>query len=79
MKVLCILNFNYKTASEAQAIAQSVNVDNYDFVKIELAQAELTSKIESKSIPSLIHTLDDYLACIGLAERVLNKIPNDLD
>lgn len=79
MKVLCILNINYKTASEAQAIAQSVNVDNYDFVKIELAKGELTSKIESKSIPSLIHTLDDYLACIGLAERVLNKIPNDLD
>ncbi len=79
MKVLCKLKFGYKTASEAQAVARAVKVDNYNFVQTELKSSEIISTIESKSIPSLIHTIDDYLSCIGLAERVLNKIPNDSD
>ena len=29
--------------------------------------------IERESIPSLIHTLDDFFACISVAEKVLDK------
>ena len=74
MKVQCNLNFSYKTPEDAESIAKSVKVDNYDFVCIKVEQTEIISKIDSKSIPSLIHTLDDYLACIGLAERVIDKM-----
>ena len=76
MKVQCTLNFKYKSQPEATAVAQSVKVDNYNFVSTEVKKTRIISIIESKSIPSLIHTLDDYLACIGLAERVIDKIPN---
>ena len=75
MRIQCTLDFKYKSQTEARAVAQSVKVDNYNFVNTEVKKSRIISIIVSKSIPSLIHTLDDYLACIGLAERVINKIP----
>jgi hypothetical protein len=77
MKIICTLNFKYNDDAEAKNVVQSVQVDNYSFVNTEIIKNEIISKIESKTLASLIHTLDDYLSCISLAERVVTKIPDD--
>jgi hypothetical protein len=71
MKVSCKLEFSYGSEEEAKAVAKAVEVDNYQFVKTMLEGKQLHSIVESESIPSLIHTLDDYLACVSVAERVV--------
>ena len=71
MKITCRLEFGYDSKEEAEAIAKAVEVDNYQFVKTTLEDERMISVAESESIPSLIHTLDDFLACVGVAERVV--------
>ncbi|UCE37594.1 MAG: hypothetical protein JSW00_19435 [Thermoplasmata archaeon] len=73
MKVTCRLEFNYETEEEAKAIVRAVEVDNYQFVKTTLEGRKMISVAEAGSIPSLIHTLDDFLACVGIAEKVVRK------
>jgi hypothetical protein len=71
MKLSCKLEFSYGSEKEAKAVLKAVEVDNDEFVKTTLEGAKLLSIVESDSIPSLIHTLDDYLACVSVAERVV--------
>jgi hypothetical protein len=71
MKIKCQLEFDYESEDEAKAVAKAVEVDNYQFVSISLKGKKLISIAESESIPSLIHTLDDFLACVGVAEKVV--------
>jgi hypothetical protein len=71
MKISCKLEFIYGSEEEAKAILNAVEVDNYQFVNTTLEGERLLSTVESDSIPSLIHTLDDYLACVSVAERVV--------
>jgi hypothetical protein len=73
MKVKCKMEFEYESEKEAEAIAKAVEVDNYQFVNTVLKGKKIISHAESESIPSLIHTLDDFLACVGVAEKVVKK------
>jgi tRNA threonylcarbamoyladenosine modification (KEOPS) complex Pcc1 subunit len=70
MKITCKMFFEYKNKSHAENIAKSIKVDNYSFVKTKTKENKIISEIESKSIPSMLHTIDDYLACIGVAEKM---------
>jgi hypothetical protein len=73
MKIKVELEFEYGSEEEAQAVAKAVEVDNEQFVKTHVDGKKIISLVESESIPSMIHTLDDFLACVGVAERVVNE------
>lgn len=70
-KFFSILIFEYENENMAKAIFESLEVDNYNFAKSNLENNKIITKINSKSIPSLIHTLDDYLACVSVAEKTI--------
>ena len=65
--------FEYKNKKNAEDIAKSIKVDNYIFVKTETKDNRIISEIKSDSIPSMLHTIDDYLACVGVAEKIVDK------
>lgn len=71
MKVSCTLEFDYDSEEEAQAVAKAVSVDNEGFVAMNVEGTKIISTAEAESISSLIHTLDDFLACVSVAERVV--------
>ena len=71
MAVTCRLTLDYETQKEAEAVAKAVSVDNYQFMKTKVLGNQVVSTVESEKISSLIHTLDDFLACVGVAERVV--------
>ena len=73
MKITCKMLFEYKNKKSAESIAKSIKVDNYIFVKTEAKENKIISEIESKSISSMLHTIDDYLACVGVAEKIVDK------
>jgi tRNA threonylcarbamoyladenosine modification (KEOPS) complex Pcc1 subunit len=66
------MEFNYDSEDEAQAVARAVEVDNEGFVNMVVEGKRITSTAESESISSLLHTLDDFLSCVSVAERVVN-------
>ena len=71
MKIRVELEFEYVSEKEAEAVAKAVEVDNYQFVNTKVDGKKIISVVESESIPSMIHTLDDFLACVSVAERVV--------
>ena len=73
MKVSCNIVIKYDDEKTIQMVHKSIEVDNFDFVSTKITKNQLEVHIESTSIPSLLHTLDDYLACVSVAEKVVDK------
>jgi len=73
MKVSCNLVIEYNSPEKAEKVLRSIKVDDFDFVSSKINGNRFEAVIESKSVPSLIHTLDDYLACISVAEKIVDK------
>ena len=73
MKVLCNITLDFKNKEKTEKILRSIKVDDFDFVESKIIDSRLETKIESNSVSSLLHTLDDYLACISVAENIVEK------
>ena len=73
MKASCSITIKYDDEKTVQMVHKSIEVDNFDFVSTKITKNQLEVYIESKSVPSLLHTLDDYLACVSVAEKVVDK------
>ena len=73
MKTYCDITIKYEDEKIVQMIHKSIEVDNFDFVSTKINKDQLEARIESKSVSSLLHTLDDYLSCISVAEKVVDK------
>jgi hypothetical protein len=73
MKVTCDVVIEYDDVKKTETVLKSIEVDNLGFVKSQINGKQLEAHIESKSISSLLHTLDDYLACVSVAEKIVDK------
>ena len=73
MNVECTLKIDFKNPDEVKNIVKSVKVDDFDFVKTKISGNTLIADIKSKSITSLLHTLDDYIACVSVASKIMDK------
>ena len=73
MKISCNLSIEYDDSKKAEKILRSIKVDDFDFVTSKLHDKMLEAEIRSKSVSSLLHTLDDYLACLSVAEKIVDK------
>ena len=73
MKISCQVTIEYDKAVKAEKVLRSITVDDVGFVKSTLKGSILTATIDSASVSSLLHTLDDYLACLSVAEKIVDK------
>ena len=73
MKVKCSLSIDLDDVKKAENVLKSVQVDDFDFVKSKINKKQLEAVIESDFVSSLLHTLDDYLACVSVAMKILDK------
>ena len=73
MNVSCEVSIEFDDSEKAKTVLKSVEVDNLDFVKAKASGKKLESKITANSVSSLLHTLDDYLACVSVAMKVVDK------
>ena len=73
MDVSCEISIEFEDLKKAKNVLKSVNVDDFDFVKSKINNNKLEAEIKAKSISSLIHTLDDYLANISVAMKIVGK------
>jgi hypothetical protein len=54
-------------------IHQALNVDNDIYIKSRQEKNTITSQIDTTSLASFLQTVDDYLACVTIAENILEK------
>jgi len=71
MKVRCRLEFGFPSAAKAESAARSVRVDDETYIRTSVEGRALIAEAEADSILGLLHTIDDYLACLAVAEKVL--------
>jgi tRNA threonylcarbamoyladenosine modification (KEOPS) complex Pcc1 subunit len=73
MKAECKIILCYDSEKKAEQVFKSIKVDDFDFVKSSVEKCCLKAKIQSGGISSLLHTLDDYLSCVGVADDIVDK------
>ena len=73
------LSLQFRTAEHARRAARALEPDNEGFIRTTLKGRTLVAEAEAGSIPALLHTLDDYLACLSVASRMdtSEKPPGD--
>ena len=73
MDVTCDIVIEFDDPDNVKTVLKSIKVDDFDFVKSKATSNRLEAKIATNSISSLLHTLDDYLACVSVAMKVVDK------
>lgn len=73
MKAICTVTLEFESAQKAKKVLGSIQADDQGFVKSTVKGRILEGVVESASVSSLLHTLDDYLACISLAADIVEK------
>jgi len=73
MKVSCKLNIDFQSNDKAEKVYKSIKVDDFSFVSSKIKDKTLEAEIKADSIASLLHTVDDYLACVTVAEKIVDK------
>jgi len=71
VRIRCRLEFTYPKHARAETVARSLRVDDEGHITTSVAGRRLVAEAEADSPLSLLHTLEDYLACLSVAERVL--------
>jgi len=73
MKAECEVVIEYDDAEKANTVLKSIRVDDFGFVKSKINGKKLEAHIKTNSVSSLLHTLDDYLSCVSVAMKVVDK------
>ena len=73
MDVACDIVIEFDDTDMLKTVLKSIEVDNFDFVTSRINGKKLETKIKASSVSSLLHTLDDYLACVSVAMKVVDK------
>jgi hypothetical protein len=71
VEVRCRLELNYVDEREAEKVLKAVAVDNEGFVAARREGSSIISEISSENILSLVQTIEDYLACVSIAEKTI--------
>jgi tRNA threonylcarbamoyladenosine modification (KEOPS) complex Pcc1 subunit len=73
MKASCEIKIEFDNEEIVKTVLRSVSVDDFNFIKSKISGKSLQAHIKSNSISSLLHTLDDYLACVSVASKIVDK------
>ncbi len=72
MKIESTVIFTYKTKKEANIASGSLEPDNMDFISSHVEDNDLIYKLESRSLRTILASLDDILFCEMMAEKVID-------
>jgi hypothetical protein len=73
LKSRAALSLKFDDGAEASAVASALKIDDEGFIKTELKGNEVIASAEAKDPMSLLHTLDDWLACATAAEKAVKE------
>ena len=73
MKSRARLTLTFEDAKTAEAIAASVSLDDEGYIRTTRRGRTITAEAAADGPMSLLHTLDDYLACLSVAERTTKE------
>jgi len=72
-KVRCTVVLRFSSPEEAEKVHKSVELDNQGYMSTRVIGEAIHAEISSVSLNSLLHTLDDFMACATVAEKVMSR------
>ncbi len=69
--VSCIMKLDYDGQKKAEAVAKALEPDNERYIEVDVKDCSIHCYAEADNPLSLLHTLDDFLACLTVAEETL--------
>lgn len=69
----CRLTLEFDSSESAQKVHRSVELDNLGYLESKVEGNRIVADVKAESIRSLLHTLDDFLACTGVASKIVSK------
>jgi hypothetical protein len=73
MKSTTQLTLSFPDAATARTIEAAVSVDDQAYVKTTRRGRTVVAEATAEGPMQLLHTLDDYLACVSVAERTARE------
>lgn len=70
VSVECEIEMDLENEAQAQAILKAIELDNGPYAKATIDGRTIRLACEARSMPSMLHTLEDLLACIRVAEEM---------
>jgi len=67
------LVLEFSDSEEAEKVLRSVSQDNEDWISAERDENRIICRARSKSIGGVLHTVEDFLSCVVLAEKVVRR------
>jgi tRNA threonylcarbamoyladenosine modification (KEOPS) complex Pcc1 subunit len=72
-EAFCELRLSFGSVADAEKVHKSVELDNQGYIESKVEGSSIVARIEADSLRSLLHTLDDFLACVGVADHIVSK------
>jgi len=72
--VECELILEYPSVREAEIVLRAIEEDNEDFAHARVEGNRVIIRAISLSEDSMLHTLEDLLACVRVAEEIVKDI-----
>ncbi len=69
----CRLELEYEDERIADMIARAVQPDNMEYLSLNLSGSAVICDIKGKNPLQLLHTIDDLLMCVTVAEKTIVK------
>jgi hypothetical protein len=70
MSIECVIVVDYESDEKAETVLRSIAIDNGQFAQVVRSGNEITVRTAAASSLSLLHTLEDLLACMKVAEEM---------
>lgn len=68
MDVRCTVEMDFPDEARARAVHEALRPDDAPFVRSRREGTRVIAEAEARTPMSLLHTLEDYLACVGVAQ-----------
>lgn len=79
MAVECSIEIDYPDEERAQNVARSISLDNDRYAETRLDGKRLMLKAQASSPASMLHTLEDLLSCLRVADAIMGDEGSELD
>lgn len=73
MPVSCRIEIDYPDEQTARIILKAIEQDNAGYVAAELRGTTLILQASTETEPSMLHTLEDLLSCVKVAEEMVER------
>jgi hypothetical protein len=71
--VRCDIELAFGSPEDAEKVHASVEQDNAGYVSSSVEGAVMRAHLEAESLNSLLHSLDDFLSCVSVAEKMVGR------